>query len=1078
MRLPSRWLLLPVLSLALSACGVTPVGASACDSSCQGCCRDGQCLDGQTAQACGAGAAACDVCVAGQACTSGHCVTAGVDAGSCVPVSDTSLCASFGRACGSLDIVDNCVQQRHVSSCGTCTTPDYCEAGGTCHCVPESTTALCAKANLSCGAASLFDRCGAVHDIASCGGCAVGQQCSASGTCVCVPETNAELCTAAGRTCGPLTVTDRCGTARTIGACGAACATNYTCSAAGKCACSGETDLAFCTRMGKACGSASGYDLCGAYRTVGVCGTCANNNVCSSGVCACASETTAAFCTRMGATCGPTSGTDLCGNPKAVTSCGTCAGYTTCGGAGAANKCGCTPQTDAEYCLARGADCGTPTALDNCGVSRTPASCGTCTSPKICGGGYYPNVCACTSETNTTFCSRLAKNCGSVTALDNCNVSRTISCGTTCPAPSTCAGGGVANVCGCNGESDTAFCTRLGKTCGSVTALDSCNVSRTVTCGTGCTGLVTCGGGGVANVCGGRSEPMDPICGGGFCWDNPLPVGVTLWGAKTSPSGSNWVVGENGTVLMWTGAKWKGWFAVTPSRLMGVWPVSDTDVWAVGVGGVVMHYNGTSWSSVTSNTTQTLRGVWVAADGTVWAVGLGGTVIKQPAGGAFAAAGPVTSANQNAVFGLGARVFVVGKGEAWVLEAATWTRTGTPSTAWELLDVWGATASDVWAASVYGVMRFNGVTWTSSTLAKGNAIAGTSASNVWTLSDNGTVYKFNGLAWASSTLESNGGWVTSVYGLTANASDNTFLAVGASGALYRHDGTAWYRQTKGVSTLSPYVAYSSGVLQATTSDVFMAGSNASGNGTRYRCPGGAPCTVTSTGYGSPVVALASSGVATNVWSLDGATVGRFDGTTWVPQNSAPAGKTYVAIASTAATDAWVVGADRTVRSNGTTWSSVPNPTSSSTTMRLGAVAAVSTSLAWAGGNEGTLLQWDGANWTAINAGLAATQTIAQLTAASSTLVLAAGTFGVIRSTGGAWSPTAHTVSATSAWPESATAFWVIEAGKAKRYAGATGTDMTPWAGSANLGLSLVQVSGVSPTAVWVMGPYGELLHLQ
>jgi uncharacterized protein YjbI with pentapeptide repeats len=59
---------------------------------------------------------------------------------------------------------------------------------------------------------------------------------------------------------------------------------------------------------------------------------------------------------------------------------------------------------------------------------------------------------ACTAESNTTFCSRLAKNCGNVTAADNCGTSRTVACGS-CTSPQTCGGGGTANVCG--GSSST-----------------------------------------------------------------------------------------------------------------------------------------------------------------------------------------------------------------------------------------------------------------------------------------------------------------------------------------------------------------------------------------------------------------------------------------------------------------------------------------------------------------------------------------------------------------------------------------------------------------------------------------------
>ena len=109
----------------------------------------------------------------------------------------------------------------------------------------------------------------------------------------------------------------------------------------------------------------------------------------------------------------------------------------------------CTSESNATFCSRLGKNCGSVSGTDNCGAART-ATCGTCTSPQTCGGGGTANVCgspACTSESNATFCTRLAKNCGSVTGTDNCGNSRTAGCGS-CVSPKTCGGGGTANVCG------------------------------------------------------------------------------------------------------------------------------------------------------------------------------------------------------------------------------------------------------------------------------------------------------------------------------------------------------------------------------------------------------------------------------------------------------------------------------------------------------------------------------------------------------------------------------------------------------------------------------------------------------
>lgn len=132
----------------------------------------------------------------------------------------------------------------------------------------------------------------------------------------------------------------------------------------------------------------------------------------------------------------------------------------------------CTPETDTVFCSRLSKTCGSYTALDNCGTSRT-ANCGTCTTGFICTN----NVCVaetCTPETDTVFCSRLSKACGSYTAPDNCEVSRTANCGT-CNTGYTCTN----NVC-VSSTCTPATCPSLGKTCGNVS--DGCG--GTLSCGT------------------------------------------------------------------------------------------------------------------------------------------------------------------------------------------------------------------------------------------------------------------------------------------------------------------------------------------------------------------------------------------------------------------------------------------------------------------------------------------------------------------------------------------------------------------------------------------------------------------
>lgn len=128
------------------------------------------------------------------------------------------------------------------------------------------------------------------------------------------------------------------------------------------------------------------------------------------------------------------------GAPLTVTGSGTLAGTTIKGNQKEFIQVEFHPDAGQQYT-------GTLTVVSNAenSPSKTFAvsGCGVPTS------GELP-ACYCTPETDAAFCTRLGRLCGSVAELDNCNRHRTVaSCGT-CTAPKTCSiptDGGVPNVC-------------------------------------------------------------------------------------------------------------------------------------------------------------------------------------------------------------------------------------------------------------------------------------------------------------------------------------------------------------------------------------------------------------------------------------------------------------------------------------------------------------------------------------------------------------------------------------------------------------------------------------------------------
>ncbi|HEY3452583.1 MAG TPA: hypothetical protein VGK67_39935 [Myxococcales bacterium] len=271
----------------------------------------------------------------------------------------------------------------------------------------------------------------------------------------------------------------------------------------------GEPDVGFvcapknnCGAMGFNCGPVG--DGCGGLAQCGNCG--------GGGVCGGAGEpnvcSTPQVCVRKtcndypSKTCGPVS--DGCGGM--TEDCGGCTDPETCGGGGTPSLCGsvttCVPKTCGDYPLG---SCGR--LSDGCG--DLTADCGGCTWPKTCGGGGVASECGggpppCTPKTCGDF---PAGTCGQVD--DACGGLTTL-CGT-CVAPDTCGGGGVASLCGggvppCVPKTCADFpagaCGPLSDGCGGLTAV----------CGT-CPSTQTCGGGGVPSVCFGPLPCTAKVCG-------------------------------------------------------------------------------------------------------------------------------------------------------------------------------------------------------------------------------------------------------------------------------------------------------------------------------------------------------------------------------------------------------------------------------------------------------------------------------------------------------------------------------------------------------------------------------------
>lgn len=161
-------------------------------------------------------------------------------------------------------------------------------------------------------------------------------------------------------------------------------------------------------------------------------------------------------------------------------------------------------------------------------------------------------------------------------------------------------------------------------------------------CGMTCPTNAICGGGGATpGVC---SPPR--VCKNGFCWENPIPQGHTLYDALAFGPGDVWLVGDYGTILHSEAGGWVGYPSGTTRVLRGIHGRAPNDLYAVGASCTVTHFDGTRWTVQTTGTCpEELRAVWALADGTVLAVGSGMRALHRYGAGAWTTVSSLPSAS-------------------------------------------------------------------------------------------------------------------------------------------------------------------------------------------------------------------------------------------------------------------------------------------------------------------------------------------------------------------------------------------------------------------------------------------------
>jgi hypothetical protein len=528
----------------------------------------------------------------------------------------------------------------------------------------------------------------------------------------------------------------------------------------------------------------------------------------------------------------------------------------------------------------------------------------------------------------------------------------------------------------------------------------------------------------------------------------PPPITLHGWNAVPSPGVSPeghlsavaassatdaWAVGEfEGTDSLehplaehWNGSSWTTTQMPTPGQqdnsLSGVAELSPTNVWAVGAqtnGAGATHplierWNGAQWSVVPAPnitaTSATLSGVAGSSAGDVWAVGDATTIT-----------------NQNIAIQL--PLLLHWNGSSWSVAQGAGLPGQQPGTSYfaQLSGVVALAANNAWAVgsvpAQFGqsvlIEHWNGSTW--SLVAGANpgqngddslvAVSADSPNDLWAvgtgplpsaqgcaLASNALVEHWNGIHWTSvaPALPPSPSGVYVPFGLAdvaAVAPNDVWIAGG-----YRTGSSTGYTSIaptiehwngSGWSIVqSPNIATTAGLegMAASGGTAWAVGQTKATNGAGptliEQLTSGQWGTVTSDSPGTVANQLNAIS-APDLWAVGQSAIGtlaeHWDGQAWsvVPTPNGPLGtNTLNGVVSVSSSNAWAVGEQPVAASglvppgstaliehwDGSTWSIVAAPAKS---QPLSAITADSATDAWAAGTQ-NILHWNGSTWSSV-----------------------------------------------------------------------------------------------------------------
>lgn len=545
---------------------------------------------------------------------------------------------------------------------------------------------------------------------------------------------------------------------------------------------------------------------------------------------------------------------------------------------------------------------------------------------------------------------------------------------------------------------------------------------------------------------------------------------VVLHGVWASGPTNAWAVGEQGVLFHWVGTGWTLVPSPVQVTLRSVWGAHAADVWVGGEGGTLIHWNGVAWSESCRSTDEAILEVRGTGSDDVWARTSTGQLLEFD-GTRWAPLFRTKVAHREHL----RTVWGASESDVWAASDRTlWRRqTGGWSSVPVEIDLDGGAYLDVWADGVSGhvwavgtggliARTTDGQRWStfrSPTEKHLTAVSGSSASNVFAAGQQGTLIRWNGTNWAL------------VGGSPTNQDFNDLFTVGAGAIVVSNGGFfdvatpsgLWIRLTLSDGGYPDPGKNLMGVWGTAATDFWVVGSG----GYVIRCLGPFPtCTESTLPQGANLYTVHGS-PAGGVWAAGAQYTYHFDGGTWTPYlPSASVGLWVADVWSAGESDAW--GASffgDLMRWNGVSWSDVSRPGQANFGRFSG---TASTDLWLVGGTDRS--HWNGSGWEPRN-DYSSSGEVRSLFGLSATDVWAVGD-STAHWNGSTWREvTRHGAQLNSLWGTGSTDLWGVGPD-----GGIHHWDGLSWSGAASgTSIDLHGISGRGPTEVWAVGRGGETL---